>query len=246
MSDQRQAFPEHFHDRYCFSFIHKGIEIIKIGEKTFYASEGKISLCHPKEVHSNPLAASDIPLSFDTIYISQNTVNQLIKEQSVRFAHIQPYSNLLVEIFNKCKHQILNKDEKLETTLQLFLSKLKRDQKARSPELKELSESWIQLLSYINDHLFEKVTLDVMASKMHMDKFHFSKEFRKRFGMSPMNYVLMKKAFAAKELINATSDLTETAYRFNFSDQAHFSKTFKRYIGVSPRQFKKGLSAIGT
>ncbi|MEM8907575.1 MAG: AraC family transcriptional regulator, partial [Bacteroidota bacterium] len=86
-----------------------------------------------------------------------------------------------------------------------------------------------------------KVTLEGLSRFMNMDKFHFVKEFRAKHGLSPINYVLMKKIFKAKALINNTTSLTQLAYRFEFSDQAHFSKQFKRYIGVSPRAYKKQL-----
>jgi AraC-like DNA-binding protein len=54
-----------------------------------------------------------------------------------------------------------------------------------------------------------------------------------------MNYVLMRKVFAAKEQITRTTDLTGLAYNYQFADLPHFSHTFKKYVGVSPNDFKK-------
>ena len=59
--------------------------------------------------------------------------------------------------------------------------------------------------------------------------------------MSPINYVLMKKVFAAKKQISADTELIGIAYDFSFADQAHFSKTFKKFIGISPNSYKKML-----
>jgi len=74
-----------------------------------------------------------------------------------------------------------------------------------------------------------------------MDKFNFAKAFRAKYGMSPINYVIMKKVFKTKALITENTNLSQLAYQFEFADQAHFSKQFKRYIGVSPREYKKQL-----
>ena len=58
-----------------------------------------------------------------------------------------------------------------------------------------------------------------------------------------MNYILMKKIFSSKKLIDSNSELTDIAYQYNFTDLAHFSKTFKRFIGVSPKKYQESLSA---
>lgn len=61
--------------------------------------------------------------------------------------------------------------------------------------------------------------------------------------MTPMNYVLMKKVFSSKKDIHSNSELTEVAYRYNFTDMAHYSKTFKRFIGISPKKYRESIIA---
>jgi len=60
-------------------------------------------------------------------------------------------------------------------------------------------------------------------------------------GMTPMNYVLMRKIFSSKALIKSNLELTEIAYQYNFTDIAHFSKTFKRFIGISPKKYQESV-----
>jgi AraC-like DNA-binding protein len=74
-----------------------------------------------------------------------------------------------------------------------------------------------------------------------MDKYNFSKAFRKATGLSPMNYVLMKKIFYAKSLIKKDSILIEIVYELDFTDQSHFNKQFKRFVGISPSAFQANL-----
>lgn len=76
----------------------------------------------------------------------------------------------------------------------------------------------------------------------NINKFGFVKNFKATTGMTPMSYILMKKIFSSKKLIDPQSELTEIAYHYNFSDLAHFSKTFKRYIGLSPKMYQENLT----
>jgi len=211
VNEQKQAFPDHYHDQYCFSYIQKGVEVLRISKLDHFAPEGRISLCHPGEVHSNPLAESSTPLSFETIYIPTDIVSNAFKENQPKFLHVQPFSDALIEAFNDLKLCLMGSANELE-----------------------------QVMTTIDAHISEKFSLEYLSKKLHMDKFHFSKEFKRRFGM-PMNYVQMKKVFHIKENLERTSDLTDIGYQYHFSDQAHFSKTFKKYIGVSPKAYCKSL-----
>jgi len=59
--------------------------------------------------------------------------------------------------------------------------------------------------------------------------------------MTPINYILMKKVFSSKMLINSNTELTTLAYQYNFTDLAHFSKTFKRFVGISPKKYQQSI-----
>ncbi len=82
------------------------------------------------------------------------------------------------------------------------------------------------------------MTLDQLAKIANINKFGFAKKFKLSTGMSPANYILMKKIFASKELIDKNTELTQLAFEFDFSDLAHFSKTFKRFVGLAPRKYQ--------
>jgi|GEM_PF-2266159 len=239
VNEQKQAFPDHYHDQYCFSYIQKGVEVLRISKLDHFAPEGRISLCHPGEVHSNPLAESSTPLSFETIYIPTDIVSNAFKENQPKFLHVQPFSDALIEAFNDLKLCLMGSANELEQVMISFLNRLKREEVHHKPI--QLEDKWIDLTTTIDAHISEKFSLEYLSKKLHMDKFHFSKEFKRRFGMPPMNYVQMKKVFHIKENLERTSDLTDIGYQYHFSDQAHFSKTFKKYIGVSPKAYCKSL-----
>ncbi|MEL6837567.1 MAG: AraC family transcriptional regulator [Bacteroidota bacterium] len=242
----QQGFPEHYHDTFCISLIRQGTEAIQFREHSWYAPAGHFSITNPQEIHANPLLPAK-NLTFDTLYISQDMVDHFMGRKDVSFQHVA-YSNAkAVAAFDQLARSFFHPaaPAQIEGALQFLLRTLSPIAQARSSDLIESFPSlkWEQLIAFIEAQIKEKIDLALLARLMHMDKYQFAKAFRKRFGLSPINFVLMKKVFCAKADITAGTDLTSIAYTYNFSDLAHFSRTFKRFIGVPPNTYKSGLRA---
>ena len=66
--NQSVAFPKHFHQTFCVSLIHSGVEQIDLLDKSVFSVKGAISITNPYEVHANPIADKNSKVSFDTIF----------------------------------------------------------------------------------------------------------------------------------------------------------------------------------
>lgn len=240
--NQKYAFPEHYHDTFCISLIEDGLEVIKMGDNLLYTEQGYISINNPCEIHANPIVEGSLNQSFTTIYLSPDLVDTLLLRKATNFCHQQSGTSSQVELFRQIIETVKTKGkDNLESKILQLLSGFEIQSKSVQEDLKQSYREWTELTQLIDNHLEEKITLDFLSNFMNMDKFNFAKEFRLKFGLSPINYVLMKKVFQSKELITKETNLSQLAYRFSFSDQAHFSKQFKRFIGVSPREYKNQL-----
>lgn len=239
VSDQKDDFPEHFHDTLNISFIENGIEAIKMGDNTLLTEIGGISISNPYEVHANPIVESHLKNSFTTLYIGPEVVDHYLQTTGARFSHQQSVNNQQIDSFKHIVLAVLNENPgEIEAHLASFLKTLKTDSGTRLDELKVSDRKWMELTALIDHHLEEKITLEFLSKFMEMNKFNFAKEFRLKFGLSPINYVLMRKIFKIKDQLSKTTHLSQVAYQFNFADQAHFSKLFKRFVGVSPQSYK--------
>jgi len=236
-------FPEHYHDTFCISLIEEGIEAIKMGDTVIYSERNHISITNPFEVHSNPLTDKNTCNSFTTIYVSGDVVDTILENQKTNFRHQQIINVGHIELFRQVTQGVTeNTPEVIERNLKPLLQGFVRESPTTQNHIKQPNSDWADLISYVEQNLEGKITLDLLAKFMHMDKFNFAKQFRKRHGLSPINYVLMRKIFKAKQLINTTTNLTQLAYQFEFSDQSHFSKYFKRFVGMPPQAYKKQLA----
>jgi len=210
-------------------------------EREIFTEAGCFSINNPFEVHANPLLSSQMEVSFDTLYLSQELVDHCCGKKGVAFAHIQPYNPLLIEVFTSLKTYIRRQQARqIQHTLTRFLQALEQMPSPHGSGSRQETQ-WEEVHSRMKGYMQEKVSLEELARMMDMDKFSFAKQFRAQIGMSPMHYLMMQRVFAAKQSISSQTHLTELAYEFGFADQAHFSRNFKRFVGISPRAYKKGL-----
>ena len=104
----------------------------------------------------------------------------------------------------------------------------------------ENSNDFISIVnSYIEKNIFNDINLEDLSQKLHLSKYYFCRLFKKHTGMSPMNYVNIKKIEAAKKMLIMSNDKIESiSNELNFTDRSHFSKTFKKYTGKTPVEFR--------
>lgn len=97
-----------------------------------------------------------------------------------------------------------------------------------------------RVLSYANDFIDERLTLDALASAACMSRFHFARLFRASTGQSPMAYVLQLRIERAKEmLLDEHRGISDIAVSLGFCDHSHFTRHFRKATGVAPRDYAR-------
>jgi len=243
IENQTTSFPKHFHETFCISLIHKGVEQIDFENRSIFTEAGSISITNPYEVHSNPLIDNDSFLKFDTIYVPIDIMKYALNGKNIKFINRQITNKKASKLFLELKSALaLNNNEMIEFYLGQLASALELYSQENKSEYLGLNfNNYCQIKDYIENHIYDKFSLDELSKIVNINKFGFSKKFKVLTGMTPMNYVLMRKIFSSKTLIKSNLELTEIAYQYNFTDMAHFSKTFKRFIGISPTKYKESL-----
>ncbi len=244
IENQTTSFPKHFHETFCISLIHKGIEQINFENQSLFTEAGSISITNPYEIHSNPLIDTDSFLNFDTIYIPNAAIKYVLNGKNIKFINRQITSEKANKLFLELINALdTKKKEVIEFYLSQFVNVLKLYSQENEKEHSGLNfRNYHQISNFIESHIHDKFSLNDLSDIVNINKFGFTKKFKASTGMTPMNYVLMRKIFSSKKRIKSDSELTEIAYQYNFTDMAHFSKTFKRFIGISPKKYKESIT----
>ena len=98
----------------------------------------------------------------------------------------------------------------------------------------------LKALTYIDKHLGSKIHVQDLATHANMSKSHFSRAFKHRVGLAPMEYVIRKRVERAQQLIlGSRQSLTQVALACGFTDQAHLSRRFRDQVGLSPGRWRR-------
>ena len=92
----------------------------------------------------------------------------------------------------------------------------------------------IDLLSYLQEHLFEDISIDTLAKTFYISKYHMMRKFKEETGYSMHQYVLEKRILAARHLILAGMPATAASLECGFKDYSTFSRAYKKILGQTP------------
>ena len=130
-------------------------------------------------------------------------------------------------------------DGVLENYMNILITKMLRRVDGGIVE-DELGEMWDNLLTYIDNNIGEKLTLPSLAKKCFYNPSYFSRIFKEKFGVSPVEYINRKRVCRAEELLGKT-DMTvdEISSTVGFSDRHAFYDAFKKYNGGVPSEYRR-------
>jgi AraC-like DNA-binding protein len=87
---------------------------------------------------------------------------------------------------------------------------------------------------FLEEETFEKFSLETTASKFGLDKFKFLRLFKYETGLTPNNYIILKRIEKCKQLLQTQNDLLGIAIETGFYDATHLCRHFKRVTGITP------------
>ena len=90
------------------------------------------------------------------------------------------------------------------------------------------------VLSYINEHFREPLTVEALAERLYMSPYHFMRLFKAQTGSTVHAYVRQKRLINAARLIRAGVPAAKAAADSGFGDYSAFHRAFKESFGVSP------------
>lgn len=103
-----------------------------------------------------------------------------------------------------------------------------------------LSDKLKSILHYLDEHYVEDISLDLLAERFFISKYYLSREFKKEYGTTIIQYILTKKITTAKELLRySNSSIEEIARLCGIDDASYFNKVFKKMEGCTASEYRK-------
>lgn len=93
------------------------------------------------------------------------------------------------------------------------------------------------LILYIQENLSDKLSLDSLAARFYISKYHLLHEFKAYTNTSLYRYILTKRIILAKKLLLTGTSSGDVCLQCGFSDYSAFYKAFRKETNLSPRQY---------
>ena len=133
----------------------------------------------------------------------------------------------------RCRSQ-RGDEEELLLLLRCILLRLQKNPDA--PVYGALTQ---RIVTYVREHLGEKITLDDVAKAAFFSPVYCSVVFKRETGKTITDYILSEKIEEAKILVAQGVRLKEVAELVGISDYNYFSRLFRKKVGYTPQQYRK-------
>ncbi len=111
--------------------------------------------------------------------------------------------------------------------------------------IKNVSPSYgsiYKAIAYINENIFEDITIDDVCAEAHMSKYHFCRVFKKNTGRTVMSYILKTRVVLAQTMLKKENlTIADVSRLCGFSSVSYFSRVFKKETGFSPLKYRKHI-----
>ena len=253
--------PLHWHDEMELVVIHKGRGRGSVNFQTETVFAGDIVMILPGQLHSisgldtytmeyeNILFLPSMLISGAPDLCAENYILPLTKAELSTDTFLTPARSYYPEI-SSCIHEIDRLCSARPTGYQLavkgwlfqFLFHLVCHQKEQTSftrsQTKHL-EKMKRILSYIEAHFSEPISVEKVAELTYYSKSHFMKFFKTYTGKGFTEYLNDYRLARAAEMLRATDlSLLEIAARSGFENLSYFNRMFKRKYGISPGKYR--------
>lgn len=94
--------------------------------------------------------------------------------------------------------------------------------------------------SYIKKHFMEEINLNQLGSIAHCNKNYLVRQFKKKYGIAPISYLIkIRMDYAKKLLTESKLPVKSIAIECGYNDPVFFNAYFKKTFQISPTNYRR-------
>lgn len=248
----------HTHDFTEITFIMSGNSQYCVEGNTFNVQAGDLIICNSGINHNNIVINEKEPtteffVGFTDFHFKNMPCNTISLENGDYIMHTDTqlrqdlmkccYAMLAENETNQVGKYFMLKANLIQFLLLIIRQNVEPSHSQESYHFDSHFKSYAvnQIITYLDAHYNEKISLDAIAQNMYLSSVYISKIFKDETGESPINYLIKIRLEKAKDMLVSSDydSIKKIANAVGYDDAYHFSKLFKKYYGVSPLHFRK-------
>ena len=251
----------HRHDYYEIMLIWSGTMHCLVGERSYHLTNGDILLVGSGEPHRQEPGADQGPCERVVLRLEEQWLQRLCAhgfDPGACFAAVREGRSACLrfedeatwhigEMMERCLRETDSEDlgsgmmadtaviQVLILINRLCCRSAQNEQRDRSGSLVT------SVIEYINSHFSEELTLDSLANRFFISKYHLSREFGRIVGVPVHRYITQKRLVVAKQLLSEGRPSSAVYQHCGFGDYSNFYRAFRREYGISPKAYVAAL-----
>lgn len=238
-------FKMHTHESYELYYFAGGNGIYRVEGTPYPLEEGDILIMRPAEAHYIDITDNK-PYTRLSVNFKANLFSYIDPDGKL----LAPFNGRKIGTFNRYRAENFKSD-----AYSVFIKNIMTDSPDRRvqtitnllPLLNEISLAFgsvteteinksldSKIISYINRHISEDITLDAICEKFYISKTHLCRIFKKATASTVGEYITVKRLVNARQLILSGTPPTKAYLQCGFRDYSVFYRAYKKKYGISP------------
>jgi len=237
----RHAFEPHTHEAYGFGVIEQGVERFRYQGSDHLAPPDSIVLMNADALHTGR-AETRGGWRYRMVYIEPAVLaditgdagwwfdDAVVERDRPRGQHL----SRLLEALWRTQDPL-----EFDGLLAEFVAGLHPYARRHVTAPERRAGRFADVIDYMQAHLGERIVLDDLAAVAGLSPFHFLRQFRAQYHVTPHQMLMARRLYAAKQWLAQGVAPAEVAVRAGLTDQAHLTRTFSRRYGVAPARYQR-------
>jgi len=215
-------------------YVMSGKGIFRIDGKEYQVSAGEMFVIPPmKETYYEADANTPWEYMWVGFFTKQSLLPDALKKPIVQ----APGVGKIFEDMRRCRGMENGKTAFLASRIWEIISLVMESEESTTDHAKKV-------LHCLRSEYMGDITIQSIADRLNLDRCYLSTVFKKRYGVSPMQYLMnLRLETAAELMVTYGKSPSIAAASVGYPDIYNFSKMFKKKFGCSPRQYVQNARA---
>ena len=247
----KKDFSFHYHDFHKVVIFLSGNVTYHIEGKAYHLKPWDILLVNRHAIHK-PEIDTSVPYERFILWIqndiSENDLTKCFQKASDRSYNLirlhsdlqEKLKDILFELEISMKSDSYGSEflsRELFSQFMVYLNRIFLEKQYIFDKKSYSCDSQIaDLIQYINRHLQEELTIDILAKQSYLSKYYLMRKFKEDTGYTLHNYITNKRLLLARNLIAEGTPVIKAARQCGFKEYSTFVRAYKRQFSKVPSQ----------
>lgn len=238
----RYAFEPHTHEAFGIGAIEAGAERFRYRGTQYVAPVHSVVTMNPDELHTGE-SATDDGWRYRMVYLEPDLLEEVTGIRHWWFSDVTRHDPKRSQQICQLIYGLWHTDDPLaQKGLLLDLIDTFTPLARHAPRVQEGAHRFEQARDYLHDNYMHPVTLDELARVVSLSPYHFQRQFKAHFHVTPHQMLMAIRLWRAKAFLTHGMPAAHVAAATGLTDQSHLTRAFTHRYGITPVRYQKQVA----